>query len=583
MHRIWSRGRQFWSETRWILVGIFWLVGLVLGYAGFALYARDQALDWSASDVFYRTLQLIILESGSVGGQANWMLEIARFLLPALTAYTAFQAVMHLFQEQTQWLRLWWLRDHVVVCGLGRKGSHLVSELLDQGRPVVAIEKDLGNERVATLRRQGAIVLAGDATDPAVLTGARLQRTRHLISLLGQDGPNLRVAVQAYGLTRGRQQGRLTCMIHLNSLELLDLIKNSELTIDTDVPFQLESFNAYARAARLLLQADPGWQATAPGEEIAQRVLVIGMGRLGENLVRHAAYTWHLLKRQAELHITVLDRDAEQKVAALLRKHPQISETCRLIPLEIDLCAIDLLHERLQIGSAQQPIDRVYICLSDPLLSLQVCLNLVRLTRLLPGSILVRLAGDCELSDLMRNPLPGLADTNQVKTFDIYEQTCSADLLVSGSHELLARDLHAVYLAGTGEAGAGPDANLPWEQLSEEAKEANRQQADRIHRLLQSAGYSISPLQDWDAAERAFQEEEIVQMGRLEHELWRQAKEANGWRYGKQKDNERRIHPDLVAWEALEDTEREKNLAFVRQLPALLARVGFQIDRMESI
>ena len=581
MHRIWSRGRQFWSETRWILLGIFWLVGLILGYAGFALYARDQALDWSAGDAFYRTLQLIILESGSVGGQVNWMLQVARFLLPALTAYTAFQAVMHLFREQTQWLRLWLLRDHVVVCGLGRKGSHLVSELLAQGRPVVVIEKDPGHERITTLRQQGAIVLVGDATDPMVLAGTRLHRARHLICLLGQDGPNLRVAVQAFGLTRGRQQGRLTCMIHLNSPELLNLIKNSELTVDAAVPFQLESFNAYARAARLLLQTDLGWQATAPAEKIPQRVLVIGMGRLGENLVRHAAYTWHLLKRRAELSIAVLDRDAEHKIAGLLRKHPQLSEACRLIPLEMDLCAVDLLHERLQFGSADQPFDRVYICLSDPLLSLQLCLNLVRLTRLLPGSIMVRLAGDCELSDLMHNPLPGLADANQIKTLDIYEQTCSADLLVSGSHELLACDLHAVYVTGMGEAGQG--INIPWEQLSEQTKDANRQQADRIQRLLQSAGYRINPLQDWDAAERSFQEKEIVQMALLEHELWRHAKESNGWRYGKQKDNERRIHPDLVAWEVLENGEREKNLVFVRQLPALLARVGFQIDRMESI
>lgn len=268
MHRTWSRSRQFWSETRWILVGIFWLVGLMLGYAGFALFARDHGLDWSAGDVFYRTLQLIILESGSVEGRVNWMLEISRFLLPALTAYTAFQAIMHLFREQTQWLRLWRLRDHVVVCGLGRKGSHLVGELLALGRPVVTIEKDPSHEKVTTLRRQGAIVLNGDATDPAVLTAARLHRACHLIGLLGQDGPNLRVAVQAYGLTRGRKQGRLTCMIHMNSPELLNLIKNSELTIDPAVPFQLESYNAYARAARLLLQADPGWQATTPVEEI---------------------------------------------------------------------------------------------------------------------------------------------------------------------------------------------------------------------------------------------------------------------------------------------------------------------------
>jgi hypothetical protein len=579
----WIHLSQFWSETRWILLGIFWLVGLILGYAGFALFARDNTLDWSRGDILYRTLQLVILESGSVDGRVNWLLETARFLLPALTAYTAIQAVMHLFREQTQWLRLWRLRDHIIVCGLGRKGSHLMAELLELNRPVVAIEKDASHENVANLRRRGAIILDGDATDPAVLTSARIHRARHLISLLGQDGPNLRVAVQAYQLRRERGRGRFTCLIHLNSPELFNLIKNSELTIDANVPFQLESFNAYARAARLLLQADPGWQATASAEEIPQRVLVIGMGRLGENLVLQAAYTWHLLKRQEELHITVVDREAEQKVAALLRKHPQLSKGCRLIPLEMDLCATNLLHKHLEITPANQPFQRVYVCLSDPVLSLQVCLNLVRLIGLNPPSIQVRLAGESELSEFIRNPLSGLTDANSVKTFDLYEQTCSADLLMSSSHELLARDLHAVYLAGTGGASADQRANLPWEQLSEETKEANRRQADRIQRLAQAAGYRITPLQDWDAAERTFEEEEIVHMARQEHALWRQAKEADGWRFGPQRDEKQRTHPDLVSWEALDVDEREKNLAFVRQLPALLARIGFQIDRVERI
>jgi hypothetical protein len=583
MHRIWSHGRQLWSETRWILLGMFWLVGIILGYAGFAIFARDNILEWSAGDILYRTLQLVILESGSVEGRVNWLLEIARFLLPALTAYTALQAVMHLFREQTQWLRLWRLKDHIIVCGLGRKGSHLMAELLELNQPVVAIEKEASQVNITKLRRKGAIILDGDASDPAILTSARIQRARHLICLLGEDGSNLRVAVQAYQLRRERGQGRLTCLIHLNSPELFNIIKNSELTSEPNVPFQLESFNAYGRAARLLLHADPGWQATATTEEIPYSILVIGMGRLGENLIFQASYTWHLLKRREDLCITVVDREAEIKVSNLLRKNPQLNKGCQLIPLEMDLCATDNLHDRLQTTQANQPFQRVYVCLSDPVLSLHVCLNLVQRFKLNPASIQVRLASESELSEFVRNPLSGLADANPVRTFDLYEQTCSADLLMSGSHERLARDLHAVYLASTGGGSADQGTNLPWEQLSEETKEANRRQADRIQRLLKAAGYRINPLEDWEAAERAFREEEIVQMARQEHDLWRQAKEADGWKVGPKRDEKLRTNPALIPWEGLEKDEREKNLAFVRQLPVLLARIGFQIDRVEGV
>jgi hypothetical protein len=582
VNRFWSRLRQTWSETRWLLLGIFWLVGLILGWAGFAQFSQEHGRDWSAGDLLYRTLQLIILEAGSVDGRVNWMLETARFLLPALTAYTAFQAVMHLFREQTQWLRLWRVGDHVIVAGLGRKGSHLVRELLALGRPVVAIEKDPAHEELAELRRQGAIVLVGDATNSGVQTSARIQRARHLVSLTGNDGVNLRIASQAYQQTPSRRRGRLTCVTHLDSPELLSLIKDSELTIDPTVPFQLESFNSYARAARLLLQLDPGWQPTRSGDEVPRSILVIGLGRMGESLIFNAGYAWHLLRRPEELGITVLDLEAESKVSDLLRRQPRLSQVCRFVPLEMDVCPTDLLHERLQLTPGGQPFHRVYICLSDPVVSLQVCLNLVRMAGQRPASIHARLARESGLSEFTRNPLPGLFEATRVHTFDLYEQTCSADLLLSGSHEQLARDLHAAYLAGSGEP-SGQGAHLSWEQSSEETREANRRQADRIQCLLQTAGYRINPLHDWDAAERVFREEEILMMARLEHDFWRKAKEADGWRLGPQRDEKRRTHPDLVPWEGLDDVEREKNLTFVRQLPGLLARIGFQIDRVEGI
>ncbi len=50
--------------------------------------------------------------------------------------------------------------------------------------------------------------------------------------------------------------------------------------------------------------------------------------------------------------------------------------------------------------------------------------------------------------------------------------------------------------------------------------------------------------------------------------------------YGEQMDENNRTHSDLVSWDDLPEGEREKNLTVVRQIPALLARTGFQIDRM---
>jgi voltage-gated potassium channel Kch len=393
--------RQFWSEHRWILLGLAWLVSLALGYLGFYIYAIENGEDWTAGDIIYRTFQLVTMNSGAVEGQVNWMLQAARFLLPLLTVYTVLQALMQLFLEQTQKLRLRRLHDHVVICGMGRKGSRLAQELLDLGRQVVIIEKEPRQENVEIFRRLGAIVLNGDATNIDVLTSARILHARNLVCLLGGDSDNLQIAYQAYQLTRTRRVGKLTCIIHLSSIDLLNFIRSSELSAEPGVPFELETFNSYESTARMLLRDNIGWCEDSSSEDIPESLLVVGLGRLGEHLVIQAGYHWHLLHRQGQLCITVVDRDAIEKSRNLLRKYPQMDKVCDLIPLQADLCSAGPLQNILADPGERGLIQQAYICLGDPILSLQVCLNTLQIPESITGPIRVQLSKEAGLVDLL--------------------------------------------------------------------------------------------------------------------------------------------------------------------------------------
>ena len=571
--------RQFWSENRWLLLGLAWLVSLALGIIGFYIYAIENGEDWTTGDVIYRTFQLVTMNSGAVDGEVNWILQFARFLLPLLTVYTVFQVLMQLFMEQTQRLRLRRLKNHVVICGMGRKGSRLARELLGLGRQVVIIEKEPRRENAEIIHSLGAIVLEGDATNKDILTKASILHARNLVCLVGGDSENLQAAYQAYQLTRTRRMGKLTCIIHLSSIDMLNLIRRSELSAEPGVPFELETFNPYERTARMLLRDNPGWREDSNSEDIPESLLVVGLGRLGEQLVVQAGYLWHLLKRQGRLCIKVVDRDALEKFQNLLRKYPQLVKVCILNPLQADIYTAGPLQNILAEPGEQLLIQQTYICLGDPVLSLQVCLNLLQIPEIITGPICVQQSKEAGLGDFLEKPLPGLGDVRRVITFDFYDYACSAALILGGMHEMLARDLHDIYRTGSEFAST----RQTWEQLPESVKDANRQQASRIQYLLKAAGYRISPMQDWDADKLMFAETEIEKMACLEHDLWRKAKEADGWIYGEQRDENKRTHPDLVPWDDLPEGEREKNLIVVRQMPVLLARVGFQIDRMVNL
>jgi len=88
------------------------------------------------------------------------------------------------------------LNGHIIVCGAGETGKHVVEELLQTNTPCVVIEQNL--ERLKHRGRLAAVpMIEGDATDEEVLTRARLEAARGLITTLPSDKDNLFVILTA--------------------------------------------------------------------------------------------------------------------------------------------------------------------------------------------------------------------------------------------------------------------------------------------------------------------------------------------------------------------------------------------------
>jgi voltage-gated potassium channel len=91
------------------------------------------------------------------------------------------------------------MKDHVVVCGAGSTGRHVIEELLTTGVPVVAIdvrEAEL-REIAEKFPRAEFTYLVGDATDDDIMAQAGLDRARGLVAALSSDKDNLYLTVSA--------------------------------------------------------------------------------------------------------------------------------------------------------------------------------------------------------------------------------------------------------------------------------------------------------------------------------------------------------------------------------------------------
>jgi voltage-gated potassium channel len=111
--------------------------------------------------------------------------------------------VFHLFRGRRMEREIAGLKDHVLVCGVGRTGTQVVAELLRSGVPYVAIDNDEGRIQSLTKEAPHLRILQGDTTRDEVLVRARIMEARGLVAALSQDTDNLFVTLTARALNPG--------------------------------------------------------------------------------------------------------------------------------------------------------------------------------------------------------------------------------------------------------------------------------------------------------------------------------------------------------------------------------------------
>ncbi|HEY3342198.1 MAG TPA: RyR domain-containing protein, partial [Anaerolineae bacterium] len=232
------------------------------------------------------------------------------------------------------------------------------------------------------------------------------------------------------------------------------------------------------------------------------------------------------------------------------------------------------------------PVDAVYVCFDNDSLSLRTALTLHHRQRCLsnqPIPITVRMAESGGLAQLLglKTSAGSYAVFANLQVFAMLEETCNPEVILGGAHVVLARAIHEDYVRREMERGETSATNaelVPWEKLPDEMRASNYAQADQLGANLCELGYGLAPLTDWDAAAFCFPDDVLKQMAQLEHSRYVAERHAAGWRYAPgPKDESCRTNPTLVPWEALPEAVRVKDINMCRDLPAFLARAGFQI------
>jgi len=577
------RLRGAWARWRWPAIVALAVAASALGFVGHRKVAAARREAWTWTDCAYSTLRLFFLKARTVEG-LSWELDAARWLAPAVAAYTLWAGLGVVFRKQLDRLRLRLGRGHVVVCGLGGMGRQLVTDLLAGGDRVVAIEADGANDAVRQAEELGAIVLVGRATDPALLHQAGVERASAVAVLCGDDGTNVEVAVQVDELVRaapGPHPAPVRCCVHVVDLGLCGLFRQHRIFTESGDALEARIVNLYELSARLLFDTHPLDQGAIVARDDPRQVhlVVMGFGQMGESVVLQAARIGHFANGR-RLRLTVVDRDAEARRRRLLRRYPQFERVCDIAFVRGDCDEPETARAVAGWAGESEAVTSVAVCFDDDARSLSCALSLLSELGEARAAIYVRMGEDAGLAKLVEASSSAVAWAGQVHAFGMIGRVCTRAVLLGEALDRLARAIHERYVAQRRAAGASADdpAVASWDRLPEHLRESNRQQADHIAVKLRALGCTSAPPETGREPVEAFTDGEVELLARMEHARWNAGRLLAGWTPGP-RDPDRKTTPFLVPYDQLPGDIQAYDREAVRQIPALLALIGERVYR----
>ena len=186
-----------------------------------------------------------------------------------------------------------------------------------------------------------------------------------------------------------------------------------------------------------------------------------------------------------------------------------------------------------------------------------------------------------EIDDLITRIDRGWIDSEKVR--NIIKKYY--DIGAAGTHELVARAIHEEYVEQEKKAGATPESNpsmRPWEELPRRLKESNLRQVEDIWKTFHLINCTIALSTSGREPIFEFTESETEFLAEKEHEQWVNERLKKGWVYGRNRDDQKKIHDCIVPWEVLPEEQRQKDRNAVQALPAILAKVYLKIVRLDK-
>lgn len=169
---------------------------------GSTFFSYTEGKDWL--DALYTMVTIatsVSLDPVSISN-LDWKIKLGRIALmifalfyTAITLGTVASVFESVREKWAHGARPFRMREHVILCGLGKLGFKILEQLLARGERVIVIEENERDDFLGAARARGVPVIIGNATLEHHLGNANVERAKALIAAVNDDAVNGEIAL----------------------------------------------------------------------------------------------------------------------------------------------------------------------------------------------------------------------------------------------------------------------------------------------------------------------------------------------------------------------------------------------------
>ncbi|MEZ4367081.1 MAG: potassium channel protein [Kofleriaceae bacterium] len=196
------------GDGRWSLGDCLYMTMITVTTVGYG-----EALDGMAEVAYARPFTVALLVFGT---------GILVYFVSTVTAFVVEGELANVLRARKREKRIRHMKGHILVCGAGSTGRHIIGELLAAATPhqVVAVDTNEAALRELAARHPDRLqYLVGDATEDSMLAQAGASQASGVVAALSSDKDNLYVVVSVRQLNAGaRIIARCADLAHVEKL-----------------------------------------------------------------------------------------------------------------------------------------------------------------------------------------------------------------------------------------------------------------------------------------------------------------------------------------------------------------------------